>query len=72
MPMAELIQELVPDPTARAFYQHLTGANLNEESAAAMDTSSYAATANVGVADQASAEQNTTQEQDNSGGDLGW
>ncbi|MAR90914.1 MAG: type VI secretion system protein TssA [Pseudomonadota bacterium] len=43
MPMNELILELVPDPTARAFYQHLTGAKLSagEEDA----TQAYQATA---------------------------
>lgn len=46
MPMHELILELVPDPTARAFYQHLTGANLSGE----IDPgSSYAATASMAV-----------------------
>src|SRR5690606_19738971 len=46
MPMHELILELVPDPTARAFYQHLTGANLSGETDAG---SSYAATASMAV-----------------------
>jgi type VI secretion system protein ImpA len=44
MPMADLILELVPDPTARAFYQHLTGANLEGGTDAA---ASYAATASI-------------------------
>lgn len=44
MSMAELILELVPDPTARAFYQHLTGANLE---GGADSSDSYAATASI-------------------------
>jgi len=45
MPMSGLIRERVPDPMARALYQHLTGANLQGDE----DTSSgYAATAGVG------------------------
>lgn len=53
MPMAELILELVPDPTARAFYQHLTGANLDGDN----DSSgSYAATASIAATKPAAAE----------------
>lgn len=48
MPMAELILELLPDPTARAFYQHLTGANLEGTDASA----SYAATASIASSTQ--------------------
>ena len=68
MPMHELIQELVPDPTARAFYQHLTGANFSDEEGGAPDTSAYQATANVGVVEQASSSDGG----DDSGGDVGW
>lgn len=70
MPMAELIQELVPDPTARAFYQHLTGASFSEESEAA-DTSAYQATANVGVAEQASSS-NSSQDDSGSSQEMSW
>jgi type VI secretion system protein ImpA len=64
MPMADLILELVPDATARAFYQHLTGANLNEDDQSS--AAAYAATASV----TATESQATTQseETDSSGG----
>lgn len=52
MPMAELILELVPDATARAFYQHLTGANLS----AGDSSASYAATASMASSQPATAE----------------
>ena len=55
MPLHELILELVPDPTARAFYQHLTGANLAEDSG-----DSYAATASM--ASSSSAPASTTEQ----------
>lgn len=46
MPLHELILELVPDPTARAFYQHLTGANLGAQTDAG---NNYTATASMAV-----------------------
>ncbi|RLU01771.1 type VI secretion system protein TssA [Ketobacter sp.] len=46
MPMNELILELVPDATARAFYQHLTGAKLNESDDGG-DVAAYNATAST-------------------------
>lgn len=68
MPMSELILELVPDATARAFYQHLTGANLQGEE----DTSSsYAATAGM---DTPRTEQSSgsSEPADESSGGLSW
>lgn len=52
MPMADLILELVPDPTARAFYQHLTGANLQ---GGGDSSASYAATAAIASSNPAPA-----------------
>ena len=66
MPMNELILELVPDPTARAFYQHLTGAKLNE-SDDDTDVSAYNATANT-VTDTTSSSSGSSEEDSN----VGW
>lgn len=65
MPMAELILELVPDPTARAFYQHLTGAKLGEEDEQG-SAAAYAATAATVSESQASS--SSSQEESN----VGW
>lgn len=54
MPMHELILELVPDPTARAFYQHLTGANLATDGDS---TASYTATASMAASASPAAQQ---------------
>jgi len=66
MPMHELILELVPDPTARAFYQHLTGAKLNDSDDHS-DVSAYAATASTVTESQHTA--STTSQDD---GNVGW
>ncbi|AUM13132.1 type VI secretion system protein TssA [Ketobacter alkanivorans] len=65
MPMAELILELVPDPTARAFYQHLTGAKLNESDDQADLSATYAATASTISQPQATS---SNTEEDSGGG----
>jgi len=52
MSMAELIMELVPDPTARAFYEHLTGANFNPTSS--HNSAAYATIANTAATPVAS------------------
>jgi len=65
MPMAELILELVPDPTARAFYQHLTGAKLNESDDQADLSATYAATAST-ISQPQTTSSNT--EEDSGGG----
>ena len=66
MPMSELILELVPDPTARAFYQHLTGAKLNESDDPA-DVAAYNATASTVSESQHSAADDA--QEDNN---VGW
>lgn len=65
MPMAELILELVPDPTARAFYQHLTGAKLNESDDQVDLSATYAATAST-ISQPQTTSSNT--EEDSGGG----
>ena len=68
MPMADLILELVPDPTARAFYQHLTGANLegNEDA-----TGNYAATASMSTTHKEQSSGSSEPASEPSGG-LSW
>ena len=66
MPMSDLILELVPDPTARAFYQHLTGAKLNE-SEDDTDVAAYNATA--GTVTESKPTSSSTSEDDSS---VGW
>lgn len=65
MSMAELITELVPDPTARAFYEHLTGANFNPSSS--HDSSAYANIASTAVS-QATSPSPSREAEENSGG----
>lgn len=64
MSMAELILELVPDPTARAFYEHLTGANFNPDSS--HNNAAYANIANTAVAPAASPSSAQESSEDNS------
>ena len=64
MSMAELILELVPDPTARAFYEHLTGANFNPTSS--HNSAAYANIANTAVAPAASPSSVQESSEDNS------
>ncbi|MBA57177.1 MAG: type VI secretion system protein TssA [Pseudomonadales bacterium] len=66
MPMNELILELVPDPTARAFYQHLTGAKL-DESEDDGDVAAYNATAGT-VTETKPSSSNSNEEDSN----MGW
>ena len=61
-----LILELVPDPTARAFYQHLTGAKLSESDDSS-DVAAYNATAST-VSETQSSSADDTQED----GSVGW
>lgn len=68
MPMSELILELVPDPIARAFYQHLTGANLQGDEDA---STSYAATAGTGTSHTEQSSDSSEPAGESSGG-LRW
>lgn len=66
MPMSELILELVPDPTARAFYQHLTGAKLSESDDSS-DVAAYNATAGT-----VSETQPSTADDNQEDSNVGW
>ena len=69
MSMAELITELVPDPTARAFYEHLTGANFNP--AGSHDSAAYANIANTAVTLPATSS-GSAQESSEEGNSMRW
>lgn len=69
MSMAELITELVPDPTARAFYEHLTGANFSPQDG--QNTAAYTATANIPTTQNSSSNTTGTNANDDKT-DMSW